>query len=262
MQRQGNAGMARTAVVLGTNETASAVTVFLHRAACQVVLSQDDDHPVLRRKMSFYDALFGEPAQLEQVRAERADNGVQIANALRHSGLVQVTWLGLPDLMPVGPIDLLIDARLQPWRVRPDLRRLARFTIGMGSGFVAGVNCDAAMGAEQLGTLDKRWCTVAPCAGRWRCTLEIGTPVASGMVVGMLEGEPQRAPCAGVLRGVVRDGQSVAAGTALLEVDPRGRHAQWSGIDDANRAAARALMRCLEAPAQASGRLMVVPFPA
>lgn len=248
MQRSDHAARRRTAVILGTNETASAIAVVLHRAAYNVVMSQDDDYPVLRRKMSFYDALFNESAKLEQIRAERADNGVQIANALRHSDLVQVTWLGLPDLMPAGPIDLLIDARLQPWRVRPDLRRLARFSVGLGAGFVAAANCDAAVEVPDLGMLDAHCCTAAARGGRWHCALQIGEPIRCGMVVGHLDDNALRAPCAGVLRGVVRDGQAVAAGTTLLEIDPRGRHAQWSGIDDGNRAVARALMRTLETP--------------
>lgn len=264
MHRLGHAARRRTAVVLGTNETASAVAVFLHRAGYSVILSQDDDHPVLRRKMSFYDGLFGETVKLEQIQAERADNGVQLANALRHSGLVQVTWLGLPDLMPIGPLDLLVYARLQPWRLRPDLRRLARFSIGLGAGFVAGANCDAAIDAPDFSALDACCCALAPRAGRWRGSLEIGTPVRSGMVVGTLDNEPQRAACAGVLRGVVRDGQAVTTGTTLLEIDPRGRHAQWSGIDDGNRAAARALMRALETPQRPCHDFSaaVVPFPA
>lgn len=250
MQRPGHAARRRTAVILGTNETASAVAVFLHRASYHVVLSQDDDLPVLRRQMSFYDALFNDPAKLEQIGAQRADNGVQVANALRHSGLVQVTWLGLPDLMPVGTIDLLIDARLQPWRVRPDLRRLARFSVGLGAGFVASVNCDAAIEVPEQSAFDAHCCAAAPRGGRWHCALPIGTPVCGGMTIGLLDNAVIRAPCAGVLRGVVRDGLAVAAGTTLLEIDPRGRHAQWSGIDDGNRAVARALMQTLEAPSR------------
>ena len=83
------------------------------------------------------------------------------------------------------------------------------------------------------------------------------------MVVGYLDDNALRAPCAGVLRGVVRDGQAVAAGTTLLEIDPRGRHAQWSGIDDGNRAVARALMRTLETPLihDAAAPVQAVPEP-
>jgi hypothetical protein len=263
MPRSADAGKGLTAIVLGTNEIASAVGVFLHRVGFGVVLSQDDDHPVLRRKMAFHDALFGDTVKLDEVRAERADNGMQIFNALRHFRLVQVTWLGLPDLMPVGTIDVLIDARLQAQYRRPDLRGLARTSIGLGPGFVAGGNCDAAI--EVLGArcaIDPSSIVSALHAGRWHAHREIGAPVHRGEIIGDLSGDPLRAACDGVLRGLVRDGREVAAGITLLEIDRRGRHAQWTGIDDHSRAVAKAVLRALKLPAATKRRPKSARFPA
>ncbi|MGD5699698.1 hypothetical protein QUT65_22625, partial [Xanthomonas citri pv. citri] len=53
-------------------------------------------------------------------------------------------------------------------------------------------------------------------------------------------GIPVVAPRDGILRGIARDGSEVPAGVKLLEVDPRGRHAQWTGIDHRGRAIANA----------------------
>jgi hypothetical protein len=263
MPRSADAGKGLTAIVLGTNEIASAVGVFLHRVGYGVVLSQDDDHPVLRRKMAFHDALFGDTVKLDEVRAERADNGMQIFNALRHFRLVQVTWLGLPDLLPVGSIDVLIDARLQAQYRRPDLRGLARFSIGLGPGFVAGGNCDAAVVVPAaICAIDPASIVSALHAGRWHGHREIGAPVYRGEVIGDLSGDPQRASCDGVLRGLVRDGREVAAGITLLEIDRRGRHAQWTGIDDHSRAVAKAVLRSLKLPAASKRRLKSARFPA
>ena len=49
------------AVILGTNEIASAVAVNLYRGGSSVVLSHDPLPPVIRRKMAFHDALFDDP---------------------------------------------------------------------------------------------------------------------------------------------------------------------------------------------------------
>ena len=89
------------AVILGTNEIASAIGIQLVRAGYCTVLSHDPDPPVIRRKMAFHDALFTDTTQLEGIVAERVDDGVQVYQALRTPARVFVTWLGLLDLLPV-----------------------------------------------------------------------------------------------------------------------------------------------------------------
>ncbi|OPY97841.1 xanthine dehydrogenase [Bradyrhizobium sacchari] len=249
------------AVILGTNEIASAIGIQLVRAGYCVALSHDPDPPVIRRKMAFHDALFTDTAQVEDVIAERVDDGMQVHRALRSPPRLFVTWLGLLDLLPVRQIDLLIDARLQKRRITPDLRRLARLTIGLGPGFSSSFNCDVAVETRpgKIGLItDTRWTDAADGvasslgdvgverfvysrhAGRWRTPVEIGTRVYRDLVLGHLSGIPVVAPRDGILRGIARDGSEVPASVKLLEVDPRGRHAQWTGTDDRGRAIAHA----------------------
>jgi xanthine dehydrogenase accessory factor len=249
------------AVILGTNEIASAIGVQLAHVGYCVVLSHDPDPPVIRRKMAFHDALFADTAQVEDVVAERVDDGLQVYQALRQPSQVLVTWLGLLDLLPVRQIDVLIDARLQKRRITPDLRRLARLSIGLGPGFSSNFNCDVAVEtrpgkiglvtdqlwtdaadsvASSLGDVGAERFVYSPFAGRWHTPIEIGTRVYKDLVLGHLSGIPVVAPRDGILRGIARDGSEVPAGVKLLEVDPRGRHAQWTGIDHRGRAIANA----------------------
>ncbi|HVX76850.1 MAG TPA: xanthine dehydrogenase [Bradyrhizobium sp.] len=255
------------AVILGTNEIASAIAVHLSRAGYSVALSHDPHPPVIRRKMAFHNALFGDLAQVEDVVAERVDDGVQVLRALRGRSRVLVTWLGLLDLLPIRQIDILIDARLQKHRITPDLRRLARFTVGLGPGFSASFNCDAAVEtrpgkvglvgkngwtdaadgvASQLGDVGAERFVYSQFAGRWRTAIEIGTRVYKDLVLGHLSDLPVAAPRDGILRGIVRDGSEVTAGIKLLEIDPRGRLAQWTGIDERGRAIANATLMTVQ----------------
>jgi hypothetical protein len=255
------------AVILGTSEIASAIAVQLSRAGYCVVLSHDPDPPVIRRKMAFHDALFNGNAQVEDVVAERVDDGMQVYRALRRASQVFVTWLGLLDLLPVRQIDLLIDARLQKHRITPDLRRLARLTIGLGPGFASGFNCDVAVETRpgKIGLVtDQRWTDAADgvasslgdvgaerfvyshVAGRWHTPVEIGARIYKDFVLGHLSGAPVLAPRDGILRGIARDGSEVPAGVKLLEIDPRGRHAQWTGTDERGRAIAKAVLVALQ----------------
>ena len=55
------------------------------------------------------------------------------------------------------------------------------------------------------------------------------------------------APFDGVIRGIARDGSSVPAHVKLIEIDPRGRNACWTGIDDRGRAIADAAVRAIQA---------------
>ncbi|MDU3046924.1 MAG: xanthine dehydrogenase, partial [Bradyrhizobium sp.] len=85
----------------------------------------------------------------------------------------------------------------------------------------------------------------SPHDGRWHTPVEIGTRIYKGFVVGHLSGVPVTAPYDGILRGIVRDGCDVAAGVALAEIDPRGRHAQWTGIDAQGQALAQATLAAI-----------------
>ncbi|MFB6418765.1 xanthine dehydrogenase [Bradyrhizobium tunisiense] len=272
------------AIILGTNEIASAIAVHLARGGTCVVLSHDPDPPVIRRRMAFHDALFAGTAQVEDIVGERLDDAMQVLRAIRGDASrrrrVIVSRLGLVDLLPIRRIDVLIDARLQKRQIRPDLRRLAGLTIGLGPGFSKSSNCNVAIEtrpgriglvqrdgwtdaadriASRLGDLGAERFAYSSLVGTWRTSVRIGTHVEKDLVLGHLSGAPVMAPRDGVLRGIIRDGTEVPCGVKLFEIDPRGVLAQWTGIDDRGRAIANAtLSAVLRGAAQRFG-LVVQP---
>jgi xanthine dehydrogenase accessory factor len=254
------------AVILGTNEIASAVAVNLYRGGYSVVLSRDPLPPVIRRKMAFHDALFDDPVTVAGVAARRVDSGLEILSGFGSAKDVIITELGLLDLMVLRTLDILVDARMQKYQVTPDLRRLARFTIGLGPGFTAGTNCDFAIEtrpaktgrilqqgatdaadgvARRVGGAGAERFVYSAIPGRWHTAIEIGTRIFRDFIVGHLGDEVVRAPFDGILRGVVRDGTEVPAGVKLLEVDPRGRGASWTGTDSRARIIATAVTKAV-----------------
>ena len=254
------------AVILGTNEIASAVAVHLFWAGYGVVLSHDPVPPVIRRRMAFHDALYDDAAALAGVVAARAGSSMEIRERLTTGAGVMVTDLGLLDLIVIGAIDILVDARMHKYQVTPDLRRLGQFTVGVGPGFSSGFNCDVAVETRPGlagrvitdgttappdgvpsslgGQLAARFAR-AEAAGRWHTAIEIGTRVYKDFIVGYLARTPVRAPFDGFVRGVARDGTEVPKGMKLLEVDPRGRSASWTGIDTRAGAIAKGVTRAL-----------------
>jgi xanthine dehydrogenase accessory factor len=254
------------AIVLGTSEIASAVAVKLSMAGFAVVMSHDPFPPVIRRAMAFHDALFGDAACVEGVHGERAENTIEIAGILSHRRRVAVTPLHLSDLLAIRRPDVLIDARMQKHRITPDYRGLARITVGLGPNFLVGANCDVAVEtrpakngsvvahgetdaadgmARPLGGVGRERFVYTAREGLWHTPVDIGMRVFKGFVLGHLDGLPAPAPIDGILRGIARDGTRMPAGVKLLEIDPRGRKAKWTGMDERGRGIAEAALAAI-----------------
>jgi hypothetical protein len=253
-------------VILGTNEIASAVAVHMHRLGWAVVLSHDSFPPVIRRQMAFHDCLYGERVTLEGVTGERAESALELLAILDYSTNIAVTPLQFHDLVALRTPEALVDARMQKYRATPDLRHLAGLAVGLGPNFAVGRNCDIAIETKpsEAGRIVHEGETEAPDRvpgllggvgeerfvyssrnGLWHSAIDIGVRVFKGFVVGNLGGEPITAPLDGVLRGVARDGVQVPCGVKVLEIDPRGRSARWTGVDERSALVASAVSRAI-----------------
>lgn len=257
---------APVAVVLGTNDVASAVACALFRAGFGVVLARDPLQPVLRRTMAFDDALVSGAVTLDGVTARGTASLVEVMRAFVDRRHVSVTALDLSELVCLGLMDVLVDARMRMRTLKVDLRPFARATIGLGPGFEAGRHVDVAVetAPEAIGPL-RRGATLAPHgrstplggagrerfarasgAGFWESLASIGDPVRQGDEIGTCGGVAVRAPLSGRLRGLVRSGIDVPADLKLAEVDPRrSGPPSWIGVADRPRRIADAVLDAL-----------------
>ncbi|ARN81000.1 xanthine dehydrogenase [Methylocystis bryophila] len=253
-------------LILGTNEIASAVAVRLRREGGRVLMCHDPFPPVIRRGMAFYDVLFDDQVEIDEIPGRRVGSTLEIGEALASGRAVAVTELQLSDVIPLRIPDILIDARIQKHRVTPDLRKTAGLSIGLGPNFTAGFNCDIAVethpahtgellatGATRasdgvpryLGGVGRERFVYAARSGVWRTPLDIGARVFKGYVMGRLDGLPVPAPMDGRLRGIARDDILVPQGVKLIEIDPRGTSASWTGTDERGRAIAEATVTAI-----------------
>ncbi|TDT92745.1 MULTISPECIES: hypothetical protein [Azorhizobium] len=242
---------APVAVVLGTQDVASAVAHRLFHAGYGVVLSRDPAQPVLRRSMSFDDALVTGFSEVMGLSARPAHALVEVLRGFTERSGVMVTALELGDLLCLGLIDLLVDARMRMRGLKVDIRPYARLSIGLGPGFTAGRNVDVAVEtapdaigvlregstrgadgiASELGGVGRERFSRAPLAGIWTTSRAIGDRVAQGEVIGACGDIPVCASLEGRLRGLVRSGVEVPADLRLAEVDPRGEgEPSWLGF--------------------------------
>lgn len=231
-----------------------------------MVLAHDPYPPVIRRATAFHDVLHGEEKSIEDVRAKRIDRIAEAAITLAEPRQVAVTPMGLTDLLMLGTIDIIVDARMQKHTIRPDLRGLARMVIGLGPGYAVRKNCDLAVETKPLligalaegGTTEPADRTPETIAGvgrerfvysaldgHWRTPFEIGGRVYKGMPIGHIDRERIYAPIDGVLRGIARDDIDIPKGVKLIEVNPRIYRRRQNEIEERPRLIAEATLRAV-----------------
>ncbi len=237
--------------MLGSDDIGSAVAHALFVAGWLVVIARDSKVPVLRREMAFDDALEYGETELAGVPARGAATMLEVAQLLRAGEAVPVTDMPPDDLLCLGLVRGVVDARLRRDERKADLRAVAGFAIGLGPGFAAGENVHLAIEtasdtqvrilrdgpaspphgrAEPIGGAGPERFGRARWHGTWLTPHLIGEAVTEGAVVGSCAGVSLCAPLSGRLRGLVRHGATVPAGARLVEVDPRGDDGQWQGI--------------------------------
>lgn len=238
----------------GVGDVGSAVAHALFRHGFPVVVYDIAAPLTTRRGMAFTDAMFDGEAVLAEVRAQRCDSLAAIDDMLAARHAVPVTSLDFSQVVAHLRPPALVDARMRKHAAPEIQRAAARLTIGLGPNFIAGSNVDLAVETEwgeRLGAVIERGATApmrgeprpiaghgrdrfvyARRAGRFTAAVRIGDRVHAGAIVARLDGEAIVAPLDGWVRGLLRDGLDVAAGTRIVEIDPRLEAPVFAGIGE------------------------------
>lgn len=225
---------------------ASGVALRLHRVGMRVLITELDQPLVIRRSVSFAQAVYSETTQVEGVTARLVNSSSSIQSAWR-SGEIPV--LVDPDCQILSslnngnlPFSTLVDGRMT--KQSPTLLLgSAPFMIGLGPGFVVGVNCDAVVETnrghflgrvlwkgsaqpntgvpEGFGVQDKDRVLRSPAEGIFNSDKNICDRLKPGELVGEVDGKEIRAPLKGVLRGLLHSGLNVTEGFKIGDIDPR-----------------------------------------
>ncbi len=254
-------------LVRGIGDVGSGVAHALFRAGHAVAIHSESTPTTHRRLMSFADAAFDGRATLDGVEAIRVDREDAFAAALGGKNIP--VWIGSFEAIPSAiHWDVLIDARMRKRSVPESQRGVARLTIGLGPGFVAGETVDVVIetGWENLGAIIRRGASAplageprdilghrrdrllySPTSGTFSSNRAIGDLVVAGQPIGSIDGQVLAAPLTGAIRGLTRSGIAVTNGTKLLEIDPRGTDAVYTGLGDRPRRIAEAVVEIVGA---------------
>ncbi len=240
------------AVVKGAGDLASGVAYRLHRVGFAVVLTEIPAPTVVRRPVSFAEAVHFGRWTVEGVEAVRASDAGE-AVAITAQGRVAVVVDPRAEIVGVLKPSLLVDAIIAK-RNLGTRRDLAPAVVALGPGFTAGLDCHAVietMRGHSLGRVIYSGAAIpntgipgevggfgaervlrAPASGVFTGSVAIGDTVAAGDVVGHVEGTSVRSNISGVVRGLLRDGVEVTPGFKVGDVDARAEREHCFTISD------------------------------
>ncbi len=233
--------MSLRVVIRGGGDLGSGVGVRLRRAGAQVLVCELPQPLVVRRYVSFAEAVFSGDTLVEEVPAILCLQRDQALTVLE-TNKVAVLIDSPAECLNWCQADVLVDCRMR--KSPPELGMdAASLVVGLGPGFIAGVNCHAVIETKRGPTLGRVYWNGtseadtstpegvngyveqrvlrAPRAGKFIATVRICDFVNLGQVIGQVDDTPIRAAFDGVVRGLVADGLEVEAGMKVGDIDPR-----------------------------------------
>lgn len=260
--------MALKVIILGGGDLASGVALRLFRSGLQVIITELPQPVMVRRLVSFGEAMYRGEFTVEGVASQRVEKLEEVQRVLDRQK-IPVIHLPIEQLIPAIRLNnsvAVVDARMRKQPPEYDLS-LAPFIVGLGPGFIAGVNCHAVIETQRghllgrviwegeplgdTGIPEKVQQFAAervlrsPADGVLEAFVEIGDLVQPQQLVARVNGEPVQAPFKGVLRGLAHAGLEVNKGMKIGDVDPRNDPRYCSLVSDKSLAIGGAVLEAL-----------------
>lgn len=232
---------ASRALIRGGGDLASGVAARLHRAGFQVLVTELGQPLVVRRLVSFAEAVYAARVQVEEISGGLANSYAEVEAILQADAVAVLVDPQLECLANFVP-HILVDARMRKLPPETGLD-LAPLVVGLGPGFTAGVDCHAVVETLRGHTLGRvLWqgqaapdsgepdlvsgegitrVLRAPADGVLVAHVAIGERVEKDALLADVAGEPLRAPFKGALRGMLHPGLMVHKGMKVGDLDPR-----------------------------------------
>jgi xanthine dehydrogenase accessory factor len=245
-------------VIRGGGDLASGVALRLHHAGFSVIILELDTPLMVRRSVSFADAVYQGHRRVEDVTARlvSADQIMVTLEVGEIPVLVDPQANILRNQFVTSPQStIVVDARLL--KTTPELLDVKfPLYIGLGPGFVAGENCTAVIETRRGHTMgrvywrgsaqsdsgepegDRRRVLRAPADGALDVHVEIGEHVKEGQVIATLQPEIAMddftivSPFDGILRGMIHSNVRVTRGLKIGDVDRRNDPALCALVSD------------------------------
>lgn len=245
-----------TILIRGGGDLATGVAIRLYRSGFPVAITELLHPLMVRRTVSFGEAVNDGRAQVEGISAMLVDSAEEAKRQLNtRDGDRIIPVLVDPEaccrslLRPL----VIVDAIMAKRNIGTSLAD-APFVVALGPGFTAGVDCHAVIETNrghclgrviregmaardtgvpgEIGGKSTERLLRAPVAGTIEEKAQIGQRVVQGQIVAEVAGQGVQARIDGVLRGLTRSGIYVSAGLKVGDVDPRAQPAHCYLVSD------------------------------
>ena len=237
-------------VVRGGGDVGSGVIWRLRRVGFPVVVLELARPLTVRRTVAFSSAVTDGRVVIDGIEGLLVDSPDE-ALATAHRGVVPVLISEAVPAFP-EPVSVLVDARLAKEALDTRLDQ-APFVVGLGPGFVAGVDCHAVIETMrghrlgsviwdgpafpntgvpgELGGASADRVLHAQHDGSLSWDVRFGEIVKAGQQLGTIDGAPFVATIGGTVRGMIAPGE-VTRGLKIADVDPRVDPAMIDHVSD------------------------------
>lgn len=232
-------------VVRGGGDLATGTIYKLKKCGYQVLVLETENPSAIRRNVAFSEAVYEGSQTVEDVTAKLVWN-LKEAEDVMKEGNVAVMIDTQANCLKDLEAAVLVDCILAKKNLGTN-RKMAKITIGLGPGFVAGEDVDAVietMRGHNLGRVILKGSAIpntgipgnvagatkervihAPAEGKLRTISHIADVVEKGQKIAYIESVEGiidiQASISGLLRGVLRDGYQVTKGFKIADIDPR-----------------------------------------
>lgn len=229
-------------IIKGAGDLASGVAYRLHRAGFPIVMTELPTPLMVRRAVSFGQAVYEGETAVEGVTARRVEDPHQALDLARQGEAIPVLVDPEARVVEILKPRVLVDGIMAKRNTGTCISD-APLVIALGPGFTAGLDCHAAIetnrghwlarilyqGSPQPDTktpgkvkgYTKGRVIRTPADGHLSPVARLGDRLRKGDVIGYVDGHEVRAMFDGVLRGLIHPQAPLTKGLKIGDLDPR-----------------------------------------
>lgn len=257
----------RPIIFRGGGDLATATILKLHNSGYRVIALEIEKPTVIRRTVSFAQAMYDGEIEVEGVIAKKVDpTDLEKINKVLDEGHVVVCNDPQGSLIKILHPQIVIDGILAKKNVATKIDD-APLVIALGPGFNAKVDCDVVVETKRghyLGRVIYEGSAIvntgipglisgvgadrvihSPCAGIWHSDKHIGDIVEKGEIIANVGNTQVPASISGKLRGLLQNDLSIPKGFKVADIDPRGEDTDHLTVTDKGRCIAGGVLEAI-----------------
>ena len=265
-------------LIKGAGDLATGIASRLYGAGHQILMTEISEPLTVRRTVALSRAVYEGCAEVEEMRAYRADS-LEEAYEVLSRGDIPVMVDPKAECQSWYKPDVVVDAILAKKNLGTGITD-APFVIGVGPGFAAGSDCHCVVETKRghtLGNVIWRGSAIpntgvpgnvggytierlirASADGQIEPRVKIGDCVEAGQVVALTGGKPVYAQMGGIVRGMLQEGVTVTENLKIGDIDARAELSHCYTISDKARAIGGGVLEAVSRFEMMKGRYAIV----